>query len=88
MREPQGSPIRELFPYMSLPGMISFAGGYPSPASFDAGARCRTPRPGSWPATRHNACNTGRPKACQRCVAELSALMAGRGAPCRPNRSW
>ncbi|GAA5232686.1 PLP-dependent aminotransferase family protein [Verticiella sediminum] len=35
-REPAGSPIRELFPYLSLPGMISFAGGYPSAGLFDA----------------------------------------------------
>lgn len=33
---PAGSPIRELFPYLSKPGMISFAGGYPSPTLFDA----------------------------------------------------
>lgn len=32
---PQGSPIRELFPYLSRPGMISLAGGYPSPSLFD-----------------------------------------------------
>jgi 2-aminoadipate transaminase len=32
---PRGSAIRELFPYLSLPDMISFAGGYPSPALFD-----------------------------------------------------
>lgn len=32
---PQGSPIRELFPYLSRPGMISLAGGYPSPGLFD-----------------------------------------------------
>ncbi|EJL93258.1 transcriptional regulator with HTH domain and aminotransferase domain containing protein [Herbaspirillum sp. CF444] len=35
---PQGSPIRELFKYTQQPGMISFAGGYPSPALFDADA--------------------------------------------------
>jgi DNA-binding transcriptional MocR family regulator len=33
---PVGSPIRELFPYLNKPGLISFAGGYPSPALFDA----------------------------------------------------
>ncbi|WZB71614.1 PLP-dependent aminotransferase family protein [Achromobacter xylosoxidans] len=33
--EPTGSPIRELFPYLSRPGMISFAGGYPSPTLLD-----------------------------------------------------
>jgi len=35
---PQGSPIRELFKYTQQQGMISFAGGYPSPALFDADA--------------------------------------------------
>jgi|SRR5450830_144634 len=35
---PQGSPIRELFKYTMQAGMISFAGGYPSPALFDAEA--------------------------------------------------
>lgn len=35
-QNPAGSPIRELFPYLGKPGIISFAGGYPSPALFDA----------------------------------------------------
>lgn len=33
---PGGSAIRELFKYLARPGMISFAGGYPAPALFDA----------------------------------------------------
>ncbi|WDD91441.1 PLP-dependent aminotransferase family protein [Burkholderia sp. FERM BP-3421] len=33
--DPQGSPIRELFRHLGKPGMISFAGGYPSPDLFD-----------------------------------------------------
>ncbi|THU05217.1 PLP-dependent aminotransferase family protein [Lampropedia puyangensis] len=33
--QPTGSPIRELFPYLSQPGIISLAGGYPSPSLFD-----------------------------------------------------
>lgn len=33
---PVRSPIRELFQYISRPGMISFAGGYPSPSLLDA----------------------------------------------------
>lgn len=33
---PAGSPIRELFPYLSQPGIVSFAGGYPSPSLFDS----------------------------------------------------
>ncbi|MDR5799189.1 MULTISPECIES: PLP-dependent aminotransferase family protein [Caballeronia] len=32
---PIGSPIRELFKYLSEPGMISFAGGYPASDLFD-----------------------------------------------------
>lgn len=37
---PTGSAIRELFKYLSVPGMISFAGGYPASAFFDqAGLR-------------------------------------------------
>lgn len=34
-RAPRGSPIRELFKYVGRPGMISFAGGYPSKDLFD-----------------------------------------------------
>jgi DNA-binding transcriptional MocR family regulator len=32
---PSGSPIRELFKYLTQPGMISFAGGYPASDLFD-----------------------------------------------------
>jgi 2-aminoadipate transaminase len=34
--DPAGSPIRELFPFLGRPGMISFAGGYPSASLFDS----------------------------------------------------
>lgn len=34
--DPAGSAIRELFPYLSQPGIISLAGGYPSPSLFDS----------------------------------------------------
>lgn len=34
--EPVGSPIRELFPFLSRPGMLSLAGGYPSASLLDA----------------------------------------------------
>ena len=33
--DPAGSLIRELFKYLSDPGMISFAGGYPGATLFD-----------------------------------------------------
>ena len=46
--EPAGSPIRELFPYLSRPGMISFAGGYPRRRCSMAPASNR-PRNGSSP---------------------------------------
>ncbi|MGO4815090.1 PLP-dependent aminotransferase family protein [Cupriavidus sp. 2MCAB6] len=85
MREPQGSPIRELFPYMSLPGMISFAGGYPSPASFDAGALqdAAARVMASDPAQCLQYGPTEGMPALRR---ELSALMAGRGAPLPPEQ--
>ena len=34
-KEIKGSPIRELFKYLSTPGMRSFAGGYPAPELFE-----------------------------------------------------
>lgn len=33
---PAGSPVSELFSYLSQPGIFSFAGGYPSPSLFDS----------------------------------------------------
>jgi 2-aminoadipate transaminase len=33
-RERSPSPIRELMPYLSIPGMISLGGGYPNPRTF------------------------------------------------------
>ena len=64
----QGSPIRELFRYLSQPGMISFAGGYPAPELFDvaglqASLNVVTSNPGTtfsygategWPALRES----------------------------------
>lgn len=52
--EPQGSPIRELFSYLSRPGIISFAGGYPSNSLFDfdglrAAATWAMARDADWP---------------------------------------
>ncbi|UIF87573.1 PLP-dependent aminotransferase family protein [Cupriavidus sp. UYPR2.512] len=80
LRDPAGSPIRELFKYLSDPAMISFAGGYPCPTLFDvdgigaASASVLRERPAEClqygategaPALRH----------------ALASLMAGRGAP-------
>ena len=59
--EPAGSPIRELFPYLSRPGMISFAGGYPRRRCWMAPASNR-PRNGSSPRAPAS-CSTARPRA-------------------------
>ncbi|MDF3836377.1 PLP-dependent aminotransferase family protein [Cupriavidus basilensis] len=80
MREPQGSPIRELFPYMSLPGMISFAGGYPSPGSFDAGA-LQAAASAVMAADPAQCLQYGPTEGMAALRRELSALMAERGAP-------
>jgi len=51
---PRPAAIRELFPYMSRPDMISFAGGYPSADVFDAEGlhaameRAMQAPPGAW----------------------------------------
>ena len=82
LREPEGSPIRELFKYLSDPQMISFAGGYPSAALFDARASARRRRR-CWRSGRPSACSTVPPKARWRCGA-LTALMAERGATVAP----
>ena len=85
MREPQGSPIRELFPYMSLPDMISFAGGYPSPASFDAAAL--QDAASKVMATDPAQCLQYGPTEGMPALRQaLSALMAERGTPLPPER--
>ncbi|EYS98371.1 2-aminoadipate aminotransferase [Cupriavidus sp. SK-4] len=80
LRNPAGSPIRELFKYLSDPGMISFAGGYPSAALFDvegigaASATVLRERPAE--CLQYGA-TEGAPALRQ----ALASLMAGRGAP-------
>ena len=80
-RTPQGSPIRELFKYVGRPGMISFAGGYPSKDLFD--------REGL--AQALEAAYRGDPIACLQygdtagapaLRRSLSRLMAARGVEC------
>ncbi|SPS00238.1 aminotransferase-like domain-containing protein [Cupriavidus taiwanensis] len=79
LREPEGSPIRELFKYLSDPEMISFAGGYPSAALFDAdgigaaSARVLRERPAE-------CLQYGATEGAPALRDALVALMAGRGA--------
>ncbi len=79
LREPEGSPIRELFKYLSDPEMISFAGGYPSAALFDAegigaaSAQALRERPAE-------CLQYGATEGVPALRDALVALMAGRGA--------
>ncbi|CAM2961340.1 PLP-dependent aminotransferase family protein [Cupriavidus taiwanensis] len=79
LREPEGSPIRELFKYLSDPEMISFAGGYPSAALFDAerigaaSAQALRERPAE-------CLQYGATEGVPALRDALAALMAGRGA--------
>ncbi|MGY4489905.1 aminotransferase-like domain-containing protein [Pseudomonas sp. TE3610] len=77
---PTGSAIRELFKYLSLPGMISFAGGYPATSFFDqpnlAAAADRALRDSPVDCLQY-AATDGLPALRE----QLAALMARRGAP-------
>ncbi|QHE90896.1 aminotransferase class I/II-fold pyridoxal phosphate-dependent enzyme [Pandoraea fibrosis] len=77
---PAGSPIRELFKYLSEPGMISFAGGYPASDLFDVdGLAAAQARAFSQP-TR--CLQYGPTDGLAELKAQLISLMASRGAPC------
>ncbi|MEK6420294.1 MAG: PLP-dependent aminotransferase family protein [Burkholderia gladioli] len=81
-QHPTGSPIRELFKYLSVPGMISFAGGYPASDLFDvdglAEASARAYR------TPVRCLQYGPTDGLPELKQQLLALMAQRGAPCAP----
>ncbi|OWT55714.1 aminotransferase-like domain-containing protein [Candidimonas nitroreducens] len=80
---PAGSPIRELFPYLNRPGMISFAGGYPSPSLFDA--------EGLQQAAQHAFADTagslqyGATEGSPALRQALAQLCAARGIQCDPS---
>lgn len=78
--DPAGSPIRELFRYLGKPGIISFAGGYPSPALLDAeGLAEASMRSWSDPAASLQYGPTeGNPEL----RAALAELSSGRGVAC------
>ncbi len=79
-RHPAGSPIRELFKYLSEPGMISFAGGYPASDLFDVdGLQAAAARAYQSP----NRClQYGPTDGLPELKKELIALMARRGVTC------
>ncbi|AHB76358.1 MULTISPECIES: PLP-dependent aminotransferase family protein [Pandoraea] len=79
---PTGSPIRELFKYLSEPGMISFAGGYPASELFDVeGLAAAQARAFAQP-TR--CLQYGPTDGLAELKTQLMTLMASRGAPCAP----
>lgn len=82
--DPVGSPIRELFPYLSRPGMISFAGGYPSPGLFDTeglqAAAERALHAGG------SVLQYGSTEGFAELREALSALMLSRDVTCPPER--
>jgi DNA-binding transcriptional MocR family regulator len=84
-QSPRASAIRELFPYMSRPDMISFAGGYPSADLFDAEGlhaameRAMQEAPPKW---LQYAATEGEPALRE----ALAAWMARRGIHAAPDR--
>lgn len=80
--DPAGSPIRELFPYLGRPGMISFAGGYPSPALFDAQGLAHAA--GQALADPAAVLQYGATEGSPALRQELLRLSRERGIPCKP----
>jgi len=78
--EPVGSPIRELFTYLSRPGMISFAGGYPSPGLLDGFGLIEASRRAF--ATGAEALQYGATEGAPVLRAALASLCAERGISC------
>ncbi|ABO59575.1 PLP-dependent aminotransferase family protein (plasmid) [Burkholderia vietnamiensis] len=79
-QHPSGSPIRELFKYLSEPGMISFAGGYPASDLFDvAGLQAAEARAYETP-TR--CLQYGPTDGLAELKKQLVSLMAQRGVAC------
>uniref|UniRef100_UPI0035A06905 aminotransferase class I/II-fold pyridoxal phosphate-dependent enzyme n=1 Tax=Delftia acidovorans TaxID=80866 RepID=UPI0035A06905 len=82
--QPEGSPIRELFPYLSRPGMLSLAGGYPSPSLFDAEGLQQA----AMAALQQDAATSLQYGASEGQLAlreALAALCATRGIACTPS---
>ncbi len=80
---PSGSPIRELFKYVSQPGMISFAGGYPAADLFDVeGLQAAEARAFDSPV---RCLQYGPTDGLPELKQEIGALMARRGAACSPD---
>ncbi|ACB65907.1 putative transcriptional regulator, GntR family [Burkholderia ambifaria MC40-6] len=81
-QNPAGSPIRELFKYLSEPGMISFAGGYPASDLFDVdGLNTAAERAYAQPV---RCLQYGPTDGLAELKQQLIALMARRNVACTP----
>ncbi|GBH23526.1 aminotransferase-like domain-containing protein [Burkholderia vietnamiensis] len=81
-QNPAGSPIRELFKYLSEPGMISFAGGYPASELFDVdGLNAAAERAYAQPV---RCLQYGPTDGLAELKQQLIALMARRNVACTP----
>lgn len=81
-QNPAGSPIRELFKYVSEPGMISFAGGYPASELFDVdGLKAAAERAYAQPV---RCLQYGPTDGLAELKQQLIALMARRNVACTP----
>lgn len=85
LQNPVGSPIRELFQYLSVPGMISFAGGYPAASTFDVSniAECVSTAIAQAPT---ECLQYGSTEGVLSLRRALSELMERRGAPTGADR--
>ncbi len=80
--QPAGSPIRELFPYLSLPGMISFAGGYPAANLFDRDGLAGASRVAFDSGAASTCLQYGPTDGLPALKTQLIALMQRRGTHC------
>jgi 2-aminoadipate transaminase len=76
------SAIRELFKLLGKPGIISFAGGFPDPALFDAEGIRMAAHMRCWRTNPARCCNMAPPKVTSPC-AKASALHGGPRAATR-----
>jgi len=81
---PSGSPIRELFRYLSEPGMISFAGGYPASDLFDVEGLASAQERAYQASSR--CLQYGPTDGLPELKNELLALMGRRGVLCAPEQ--
>ena len=79
LKNVETSAIRELFKLLGKPGIISFAGGFPDPALFDAEGIAQVQRMRCSATTPARCCNTAPPRAISRLREAHQHLHGGQG---------